>query len=80
MIDLGFKRKDQSDSLFVDQNGYEWLLVEMKLAKGFYLNWDSETHQVELVRWRPKNGDILGRLPIFSMDELKEIIEFFKKK
>jgi hypothetical protein len=80
MIDLGFVQKQQYDNVFLDQHGYEWFLVEMKLAKGIYLTWDSETREVELVRWKPKTGDILGRMPMFSIEEIKEVIEFYKKK
>lgn len=80
VMEIGFVRKEQSDSIFRDQHGYDWFLVQKKLAKGFYLSWDCEERTVELVRWNPKTGDILGRLPMFSVDEIKEMIEFFRKK
>jgi hypothetical protein len=80
MIDLGFKREDISNEVHYDQHGYRWFIVEMKLAKGIYLRWDPDTREVELVRWEPKKGNILGRMPMFSIEEIKEMIEFYKKK
>jgi hypothetical protein len=77
---LGFVREEKSDQVFYDQHGYNWFLVQKKLAKGFYLSWDCTEHTVELVRWNPKNGDILDRLPMYSVEEIEEIIEFFRKK
>jgi hypothetical protein len=80
VLNLGFVRENQPDSVFFDINGYNCFTVKMKLVKGFYLNWDCEEHIVDLVRWKPKTGDILGRLPLYSIEEIEEIIEFFKKK
>jgi hypothetical protein len=80
VIDLGFKREDQSDNIFFKENGYEWFLVTKKLSKGLYLDWDCETHRVELIRWVPKDGDILNRRTLVTVEEIKDCIEFFTTK
>lgn len=80
VIDLGFVREEHPDQIWFNQKGYGYFLVTKKLAKGIYLDWDTEERTVSLVRWKPKTGDILGRMPLFSMDEIKETIEFYKKK
>ena len=77
VIDLGFEREDQSDNTFFKQNGYDWFLVTKKLSKTLYLDWDCETHQVELIRWKPKDGDILNRRTLKTIEEIKDCIEFF---
>ena len=77
VIDLGFKREDQSDNNFFKENGYEWFLVTKKLAKGLYLDWDCENHRVELIRWTPKDGSILNRRTLMTIEEIKDCIEFF---
>lgn len=80
VIDLGFKREDIHDEIYFNQHGHDWFVVTLKLHKNFYLNWDNDEGTVELIRWKPKSGDILGRLPLFSIEEIKEMIEFFRKK
>ena len=80
VMDLGFEREDCSDDNFVKQNGYEWFLVTKKLKKNLYIDWDCETHLVELVRWDPKDGDILNRRRLKTIEEVKDCIDFFTTK
>lgn len=77
VIDLGFEREDQSDNIFFKANGYEWFLVTKTLSKTLYIDWDCETHQVELIRWKPKDGSILNRRTLKTIEEIKDCIDFF---
>ena len=40
----GFDREEHSDSIFFNQNGYDWFTVTKTLAKNLYIDWDCETH------------------------------------
>ena len=75
VMDLGFKRKDEHDPVFVKQNGYDWFIVTKKLAKGIYLDWDSETKFVQLIRH--KKGFIKTKYNVKNLAELKMIDSFF---
>jgi hypothetical protein len=77
VIDLGFEREDCSDNNFYKQNGYDWFLVQKTLSKSLYLDWDCETHRVELIRWKPKDGSILNRRTLTTVESIKDCIEFF---
>ena len=80
VMDLGFDREEHSDSIFFNQNGYDWFTVTKTLAKNLYIDWDCETHQVELIRWKPKGGYILNRMTLGTIEEVKKCIDFFTKK
>jgi hypothetical protein len=77
IIALGFKRQDENDSVFYDENGYDWFIVTKRISKSFYMNWDCETHFVELIR--EKKGDILNRIDLINLDAVKGMIDFFTK-
>ena len=79
VIDLGFEREDQTDSIFYDQYGFNWFIVTKKLTKRTYLDWDCNTRIVTLKRI-DKNHNIVGSLDIESLEELKNIIDFFTNK
>ena len=55
VISRAFKRENHSDKVFFDENGYEWFTVTKKLTKHIYIDWDCETHFLQL----------LGRFQIF---------------
>jgi hypothetical protein len=78
VISRGFKRKDQSDKIFYNQNGYEWFIVTKKLTKTIYIDWDCETHYLTLLRTDKEQGAILGRIFLTGdLEELDRIIRFF---
>jgi hypothetical protein len=79
VIDLGFVREDLGDSVFFDQNGYDWFVVTMKLDKGIQLEWDCETHTVTLNRYN-KKYDRLGKIDVPNLFTLKSIINFYTDK
>ena len=80
VIDLGFEREDQTDSVFYNEHGFNWFIVTKKLlSKKIKLDWDCNTRTVTLKRI-DKNHNIVGSLDIESLEELKNIIDFFTNK
>lgn len=77
LMNLGFERKNMSDSVFLDQHGYEWFLVELQLTTAIRCEWDCETRFLEIVRY-DKKGNVLNRTAINSIEDLKLIIDVFK--
>lgn len=82
VIDLGFRREDQSDSIFYDEYGFNWFIVTLRLFtaknKDFVeLDWDCNTREVEMIRY-DKECTILSRMKIETYDELVRIVNFFK--
>jgi hypothetical protein len=76
VIDLGFKRSDESDNIFFKQNGFDWFLVTRNLTKRIYLDWDCETHLVQMIRV-DKEQTIKGRIYIKNLEEVERVIRFF---
>lgn len=76
-LDLGFKRTELEDNVFIHQYGYNWFIFEKRITKQLYFSWDCCTRTVELVKCRKKN--IYARLPIHNLLELKNMIDFFTK-
>ena len=79
VIDLDFKREDQTDSVFYNEYGFNWFIVTKKLTKRTYLDWDCNTRTVALKRI-DKNHNIIGSLDIESFQKLENVINFFKDK
>jgi len=77
LIDIGFERINDHDDVFFDQNGYNYFRVEYVLNKSLYMEWDSETHELMFVRWREKDGTVLNKMSIDSVNAAKILIQFF---
>lgn len=76
VVDLGFIRKEQSDSIFYDCYGFGYYLMSKKLYKGISAWWDINSRTVRIIRCN-KRGDILGTILVLNLEELKLFIEFF---
>ena len=78
VIKRGFVRTNLPDDIWFGVNGYICFTVTKKLTKNIYIDWDCETHHLTLIRWKPKNGAILGRIFLTGeMEELDRVIRFF---
>jgi len=78
VIDLGFEREDQTDSVFYNEHGFNWFIVTKKLlSKKIKLDWDCNTHEVKMIRL-DKKKNIIGTLYVETLNELECIINFFK--
>lgn len=83
VMDLGFEREDINDSIFFDQNGYNYFIVNKKLIEStagetIELEWDSQTKQVTIHRY-DSEANRLSKMDILSLKQLKEIVEFYYK-
>ena len=76
-MNLGFTESIENDSVYFDQYGFKYAIVELKLNKKLYLDWEKETQLCSLIRL-DKYGSIKARKVVSSLEELKEIIKFFK--
>lgn len=77
VVDLGFQRKEQNDSVFFNQYGFNYYLMNKKLDKKITAEWDINERTVRIIRCN-KTGDILGQIDVANLEELKKYIEFFK--
>ena len=81
IMSLGFKETECSDSVYENEHGYPYCIVNNKLTKKIYLDWEKDTKHCYLVRMsKPKIGEIAKKVQIKSLDELERIIDFFKNK
>lgn len=79
VMDRGFEREEDTDSVFFDQYGFEYFRVEKKLAKRISLEWDVNEHTVRAVRI-DREGFILGEIRFETIHELDQFIAFYEKK
>ena len=60
--------------------GYEMDLSSAMFKIQLRLDWDCVDHTVELVRYDNENGDVLGRMSVRDMNEMKQLIKFYEKQ
>ena len=77
-MDLGFKESFESDSVFFNEFGYDYTIISKKLHKGIIVYWEKSTQLCELIRH--KKGIVKNRFEIKTLEQLKEIINFFENK
>jgi hypothetical protein len=81
IMSRGFNEQFESDNVYFDQHGFEYTIITKDLTKRIYLNWDKETQLCELVRMdSPKTCNIKARMPIMTLKQLDEILNFFTDK
>jgi hypothetical protein len=77
VLELGFQRKEQNDSVFFNQYGFNYYLMNKKLDKKITAEWDINKRTVRIIRCN-KHGDVLGQINVNNLNELKMYIKFFK--
>lgn len=81
IMDLEFKEEFNSDSVFFDKYGYDYSIVTLQLSPKIYVDWDKTTRKCKLVRLKNlKTQDIGNEMPIFTEEQLINIIAFFKNR
>lgn len=75
VIKLGFKRQQETDSVFFDQNGYDWFITSLKVNKFVSFDWESTTKRVCMIR--SVKGGIQNRIYIDNLTTLRTLVEFF---
>ena len=79
VMDLGFEREPFGpDSVYFNEYGYQPFLVTKKLHKNFIAEWDCADHTVEIVKYKKYN--VLARLRVDSLEDLKVILNFISAK
>lgn len=73
VMELGFNRIDCRDSVFEEQNGYSYFIVEKKLLKRIHVDWDCETHELKLYK---KNNLVR----IIKPSELRLLMDLANRK
>lgn len=76
---LGFEEIIESDSVYFDQHGFEYSIIQLKLSKNIYLEWDKATKLACIIRTKKKKN-IVARRGINTLEELKAIIGFYTKE
>ncbi len=74
---LGFTEQVDHDQQFINEYGFDYTIIELKLCRGIYVDWAKETQLAEIVRLN-KDKKIVARLPIRDLEHLQEWITFFK--
>lgn len=77
IMSLGFKEEECNDSVYFNEYGYQYCITTINLTKRIYIDWEKSTRLCEMVRTDKKNN-ILSRMPINDLDQLKTIVDFFK--
>lgn len=78
IIDLGFKETFSDDDVYFNQYGYQYSIIELKLTKHIYIDWDKPTRICSLIRINNKKEcNIMAKYKIQGLEELKKIINFF---
>lgn len=78
VMELGFKRTDQSDPIHFKKHGYDYFIVELEIGKDLYLDWDPQTKKITLNRlnnW--EDCEIQSTREIVSSQDLIHVIAFF---
>ena len=79
IIDLGFKETFHDDNVYFNQYGYQYSIVELKLTKYIYIDWEKSSRICSLIRINNKEEcSIQAKYIIQNLEELKNIIKFFK--
>lgn len=83
LIELGFKRKDDMDSVFFNHTGYQPFHLTLNLTKKISLEWDSDpgSDRYQAVRlYRKVSQSHYKIVVVRSESSLHEIIDFFSDK
>ena len=81
VMDLGFKETFSHDNVYFNQYGYEYSIVELKLTKHVFIDWEKSSRICTMIRINNKEEcSIMARYEIQNLRELKDIIDFFIDK
>ena len=73
---LGFEEKEVKDTVYEDQYGFPYKIIQLKLSKRYYLDWDQTTRRCELIKH--KKNWITKKIEIVDLDHLKGVIDHFR--
>ena len=73
---LGFNESKQHDEVYEAQYGFPYVIIEKKLTKKIYLDWEKHSQLCYLVRM-DKDENIRKHVPVANLEVLKQIVNFF---
>jgi len=79
IISLDFNVEKCHDNVYFKEFGYGYEIITKHLTKFIYLDWAKETQFCKLVRI-DSDFNIKKEVPVYSLDQLNEIIDFFTDK
>jgi len=75
---LNFKETSIEDTVYFNEFGYEYVIIELRLTPKIYLSWEKSTQMCEIVRIDNKRDcNILNRKPIKNLIMLREVVDFY---
>lgn len=77
VIDLGFERQNDHDSVFFDRYGFDYFLCTKELTSHIYIDWDVVTRTCTLIR-HDEDLNILAQMPLRNNEEVIQMVNFFK--
>jgi hypothetical protein len=77
LIKRGFKRTNCNDSVFFEEYGFEYFLLQKKLNSYCYFDWDINTNKVFIIK-HDKSHNITFKKEVISEFEYSLIEELLK--
>jgi hypothetical protein len=78
IMSLGFYEEYSHDTVYYNQFGFEYSVINKNLTPLIYLDWAKETQLCQIVRINnEQDANIVRRMPIKNLQHLKILIEFF---
>jgi predicted ATPase with chaperone activity len=75
---LGFTSELVKDTVYFNEYGFDYCIINKNLTPLIYLDWAKETQLCVMCRINnEQDTKIVKRLPIRDLDHLKEIVNFF---
>jgi hypothetical protein len=75
IMELGFKEEFHPDSVYFNQNGFDYSIISKDLTKRISLDWEKDTKLCWL--YRTDKHTIVKRVPVVDLEHLEDIIDFF---
>lgn len=79
IMDLGFTEVTTHDSVYFDEHGFDYAIINKEISKSLYFDWEKETKLVSLFRTDKKGMYIKAELPIRNLHTLTLLNDFFCK-
>jgi hypothetical protein len=81
IMNLGFTEEIVKDDIYFDMYGFDYSIIQKKLTPKIWIKWAKETQLCKMYRVGKKSDvEIVARMKINNLQELKEVINFFTTK
>ena len=81
LIERGFNRIECHDTVFYDEMGYDYFVVQKVIyknhSKQVMLEWDTVNHHVNMIITDNDGGNIKGRIDDLTLEDIDNYITFF---